>query len=278
MADIWREHRTYLLSIAYRMLGNIADAEDVVQDAFTRLLRFDAGEINDMRGWLVVVVSWLCLDHLGTARVRRETQRPHEHPAFAGNGTGVDPADRVTLDDSVRTAMFVVLSQLSLAERTVFVLHDVFSYPFESVAEIVGRTPAACRQLASRARRRVEAGGASRFVVEPIDERRIAEEFVAACAGGEVDKLMELLDPDVVGQADLGPRGMTPPLQGRDLVARNLLRFFGPGITLVTQPVDGHAGLLAFRGGQLVGIVSFTVANGLINDIHAVADPQAYAS
>src|SRR5205807_9173708 len=115
--DIWREHRTYLLSVAFRMLGNIADAEDVVQDAFTRLLRSDVTEINDVRGWLVVVVSRLCLDHVGTARVRRETQRPHEHPAFDRRAGDADPADRVTLDDHVRSALLVVLSQLSPAER-----------------------------------------------------------------------------------------------------------------------------------------------------------------
>jgi RNA polymerase sigma-70 factor (ECF subfamily) len=277
--EIWREHRPYLLSVAFRMLGNIADAEDVVQDAFARMLRFDRSQINDVRGWLVVVVSRLCLDHLGTARVRRESQQPHEHPAFAVNASDADPADRVTLDDNVRTALLVVLATLSPAERTAFVLHEVFQYPFETIGEIVGRTPAACRQLASRARRRVDADDASRFIVEPAAEREVAEEFAAACAGGEIDRLLALLDPDVVGHAELRPPLMTAPeRRGREDVGRNLLRFLGPHVTLIAYPIDGHAGALAFRNGRLAGIVSFTTRAGKITDIHVIADPYAFGA
>jgi len=146
--DLWRAHRRYLLDLAFRMLGNIGDAEDIVQEAFTRLLRVDGDEIDDVRGWLVVVVSRLCLDQLRSARVRREVGVEVE---LADDE--VDPADRVTLDDSVRLALHLVLERLTAAERTVFVLHDVFQYPFEEVATIVGRSPTSCCQLASRARR-----------------------------------------------------------------------------------------------------------------------------
>jgi RNA polymerase sigma-70 factor, ECF subfamily len=277
--EIWREHRTYVLSVAFRMLGNIADAEDVVQDAFTRVLRFDRSQINDIRGWLVVVVSRLCLDYLGTARARRESQQPNEHPAFVRDAPGADPADRVTLDDNVRVALLVVLAKLSPAERTVFVLHEVFQYPFESIAAIVGRSPAACRQLASRARRHVDADGATRFVVEPVAEREIVEQFVAACASGEVAKLLELLDPNVAGHADLRPALFEAPVRrGRDDVSNNLLRFLGPNVTMVAYPIDGHAGALAFRNGELAGIVSLRTRAGKISDIHVIANPYAFGA
>jgi RNA polymerase sigma-70 factor (ECF subfamily) len=278
--EIWREHRPFVLSVAYRMLGNIGDAEDVVQEAFTRFLRADVAEINDVRGWLIVVVSRLCLDYLGTARVRRESQTPNESHLFERLDAVADPADRVTLDDSVRGALIVVLEELTPAERTVFVLHDVFQYPFEEVADIVGRSVSACRQLASRARRHIgdRAGGVSRFQIEPAEERRVTEEFVAACAGRGIEPLMQLLDPDVVGQADLGPElGVTPVQRGRDLVARNLLRFFGaPSITLVPQALDGNPGVLAFRDRALVAVISLRMRDGLIADIHARAEPAAW--
>jgi RNA polymerase sigma-70 factor (ECF subfamily) len=278
---IWREQRPYLLSVAFRMLGNIGDAEDVVQDALTRLLGFDLDDIDDIRGWLVVVVSRLCLDHLGSARVRRESQQPNDSIATLQAARAPDPADRVTLDDTVRVALLVVLQELSPAERTVFVLHDVFQYPFGTVAEIVGRSPAACRQLALRARRHVEDSpdADSRFRVEPAAERSVAQEFVAACSSGEVARLMELLDPDVVGHADLGPGvGAGRPVKGRDRVGANLLRFFGgPDVVLVTQPVNGRPGALAFRDRELVAILSFTTRAGLINDVHAIGEPRLLA-
>src|SRR5262245_43857202 len=158
--DAWHEHRPYLLDVAYRMLGSITDAEDIAQEAFVRLMRADTDEIDDLRGWLIVVVSRLCLDQRRSARFRRElpaTQPDARDPPVRplGRVEGADPADRVTLDDSVQAAMLVVLERLSPAERTAFVLHDVFGFSFEVVGSIVGRSPAACRQLASRARRRV---------------------------------------------------------------------------------------------------------------------------
>src|SRR5262245_11789176 len=149
----WREHRRYVLDIAFRMLGNLSEAEDVVQEAFSRLLRVDVDAIEDVRGWLVVVVSRLCLD-----RLRAERRHP-KGPAWPSGpepaDQALDPADRVTLDDSIRIALNTVLERLTPAERTAFVLHDVFQYPFETIGDIVGRSPAACRQLASRARRSI---------------------------------------------------------------------------------------------------------------------------
>jgi RNA polymerase sigma-70 factor (ECF subfamily) len=281
--EIWRQNRPYLIDLAFRMLGRIQDAEDVVQEAFARLLRADLDEIDEVRGWLVVVVSRLCLDQLRSATTRREASVASLDVgrSLSTASLGTDPADRVTLDDSVRVALLVVLEQLSPPERAVFVLHDVFQFSFEAVAGIVGRTPAACRQLASRARRRIESEtGPARFEASSQEQHQLAQEFIAACAGADLDGLMRLLDADVVGDVDLGPDGPPRrPLHGRKLVSRNLLNFFGPetGTILVSQPVNGRPGALAFRDGQLAGVLVFKVREGLIHDIHAIGDPRKLA-
>jgi RNA polymerase sigma-70 factor (ECF subfamily) len=280
LVGLWREHRSYLVDLAFRMLGNIQDAEDAVQEAFTRLLKVDVDELDDVRGWLVVVVSRICLDVLRSARTRHEAAvgAIDDTRSAASTATGPDPADRVSLDDSVRIALLVVLNRLTPPERAAFVLHDVFQFPFESVAEIVGRSPAACRQLASRARRRIESEtDPGRFVPHRSEHDELARRFIAACSGGDVAALAQLLDPDVVGDVDLGP-DLPPraPLHGRDVVIRNLLGFFGPrsGAVLVSQPINGEPGVLAFRDGQLLGIVVCHLReDGLIADIHALADP-----
>ena len=275
---LWHEHRLFLLDLAFKMLGNFSSAEDVVQEAFSRLLRVDISTIDDVRGWLVVVTSRLCLDDLRSARSRRVdlgAEQTARTPA-----TMPDPADRVTLDDELRMALVVVLEQLSPAERAVFILHDVFSFSFEKAAEIVGRTPQACRKLATRARHRIEADAVpARFLVQPPDEDRIVERFVAACAGDDLGALMELLDPDVVGAVDLGPTDSRPIQVGRDVVAQNLLRFFGgrSRVAFVPYPVGGKPGALAFRARRLVAIFTFEARDGKIVDIHAIADRHKLA-
>ncbi len=182
-AEAWAEHRVYLVDIAFRILGSISDAEDVVQDAYTRLRRVNLNDIDDVRAWLVTVVSRLCLDQLRSARSRHEAYVGGSVPEDTDRGIVGDPADRVTLDDSVRLALFVVLERLTPAERAAFVLHDVFQFSFEGVSEIVGRTPAACRQLASRARQRVQTeSGPGRFDVGLAEQRLVAERFIAAAA------------------------------------------------------------------------------------------------
>jgi RNA polymerase sigma-70 factor, ECF subfamily len=278
----WHEHRPYLLDLAFRMVGSITEAEDLVQDAFTRLLRVDAGDIEDLRGWLIVVVSRLALDHLRSARHRHEARAVALDLELlpAPDAQLADPADRITLDDSVRLALLVVLERLTPAERAAFVLHDVFQFPFETVASIVGRSPAACRQLASRARRRVtDETEPSRFVVGDLaEQRRVAERFIAACATGDVDAIMQVLDADVVGEVDLGDpaRSRGRRLAGAARVGRGILSFFGPqsGLTLVSQPVNGEPGVLAFDNGTLRGILVLRASDGLIQHIHAIADPE----
>jgi RNA polymerase sigma-70 factor (ECF subfamily) len=271
---LWREQRPFAVDLAYRMLGNIADAEDVVQEAFVRLVAADPDSIDDVRGWLVVVVSRLCLDQLRSARVRTTDEAPIDENTVV---PAADPADRMTLDDDIRLALAVVLERLSPAERSVFILHDVFQFPFETAASIVGRTPAACRQLAARARRRLESEvGPGRFVVEWREERMVTERFIAACAGGNLDALMQVLDADVTGDADLGPGyPPVPVLRGRDAVGRRLLGFFGPasGMTLVSQPMHGRPAVVAFKDHRPAAAVFFDIDGGVITKLHAIADP-----
>jgi RNA polymerase sigma-70 factor (ECF subfamily) len=283
---IWSEHRPYLVDLAFRMLGRIDDAEDVVQDAFARLLRADLDAIEDVRGWLVVVVSRLCLDYLRSAHHRREANTDEiearsSASVVAGTSSGGDPADRITLEDNIRLALFVVLEQLSPAERAVFVLHDIFQFTFDDVASIVGRTPAACRQIASRARRRIEnETGPARFQAETGEHHLVAQRFIAACAGGDLEALMELLDSDVVGDVDVGALTKPlPPLHGPRAVGRRLLRILDgrSHIILVSQPLNGNPGVLAFRDGQLVRLLILRIEGARIKHVHAVADPKKLA-
>src|SRR5213082_2074231 len=206
VTQTWSDHHGFLLDVAYRLLGSYSEAEDTVQEAFTRLLRTDLDPIEDVRAWLVVVVSRLCLDQLRSARVRREAYvGPWFPEPLIHSDEMSDPADIVTMDESVRMALLIVLERMSPAERVVFVLHDVFDLPFEKVAKMVDRTPAACRQLASRARRRVtEEAGNHKFKIDPDEQRRIVDAFIAATSSGDVKALLPLLDPSVVGWADVG--------------------------------------------------------------------------
>jgi RNA polymerase sigma-70 factor (ECF subfamily) len=178
-------------------------------------------------------------------------------------------------------ALLVVLQRLSPAERTVFVLHDVFQFSFETAASIVGRSPEACRKLASRARRRIETEtGPARFELQPDDPHRVAEHFIAACAGGDIEALLQILDPDVVGDVDLGDGIAVRPQIGRDRVAPNVLRFLGgaTGVTLVSHPLNGRLGVLAFMKSELYGLFTFETSEGLITDIHGILDPVKIAA
>jgi RNA polymerase sigma-70 factor, ECF subfamily len=278
----WREHRRYVLDIALRMLGDLGDAEDAVQEAFTRLLRTDIGAIEDVRAWLVTVVSRLCLDQLRSARRQRQAPLETDEGPARVPVARIDPADRVTLDDSVRLALQVMLQRLTPAERTAFVLHDVFQLPFDDVAQIVGRTPAACRQLASRARRQIHSGASpSRFTVETAEQRAVTERFIAACTTGDLEGLLAVLDPDVAGQADIGgPVGLLPPVVGQDAVARGTLVFFGPesGMTLLSVPTPGDPSVLALReDGEVFALMTLTIEGGRVAHIHSVADPEQVA-
>lgn len=276
--EAWTQHRNYLLNIGYRLVGSFSEAEDLVQEAYTRLLRTDSEAIDDVRGWLVVVVTRLCLDHLRSARVRREsTVGPWlPEPLVAPGDTGADPADIVTLDESVRMALLIVLERLTPAERAVFVLHDVFQFSFEEVAPIVERTPAACRQLASRARRRIDADTDRRTDVDPAELRRVAERFIAACAGGNVHALLEVLDPDVVGWADLdGLRtAFLQPIRGARNVADGTMALFGAksAARLVLAEINGETGIVVALRGRPFAVLVLAVREERIAAIYAIVD------
>lgn len=276
--DFWRSERPYLQAMASRMLHGRADSEDIVQEAFGRLARADLGAIDDVRGWLMVVVRRLCLDDINSAHTRREFAPgwPSEGAVEAGvespRGASVDPADRVTLDDEVSLALAIVLDRLSPAERTAFVLHDVFGFPFDAVGEIVGRTPAACRQLASRARTSIRAGehsGDQRAGIEVTQHRVLTERFIAACAGGDITELMSLLDPDVVGEASLLGHGPISRVEGRPAVAKRILEMFGPRTQrlLIPVPIDDSPGVVALQGGSLLGVFRLDESAGVVRHI-----------
>jgi RNA polymerase sigma-70 factor (ECF subfamily) len=274
----FREHRPYLVDLAFRMLGDIGAAEDVVQEAFARLLHAAPGEIADERGWLIVVTSRRCLDQIRSARSRRE--RAHDPgqleaaapPAQPGLA---DPADRVTLDDSVHLALLVVLQRLTPAERVVFVLHDIFAMPFDTVAQTVGRTAAACRQLATRARHKISDDGGARFDVTTAEHRQVTDKFIAASATGDLAGLLAVLAPGAWGDIDYGPAAARPHLvvKGASRVARHLLHYWGPAATLVSHPVAGQPALLGFHGRQLAGVLVFSLRGEAIQSVHVIADP-----
>jgi len=278
ISQAYREHRPYLIDLAFRMLGDLGAAEDVVQDAFARLVRADRGDIDDERGWLIVVTSRLALDQIRSARSRRERAydpgeiefaAPRAQPALA------DPADRITVDDSVRLALLVMLQKLSPAERVVFVLHDVFRMPFDTIAQTVGRPPASCRQLAKRARQKIADGRpGARFDVESAQHRLVTDKFIAACASGDLHGLLAVLAPDAWGEVDLGP-AVEPRsvVTGAENVAANLLQFWGPGSTLVSHPVGGQPALLGFHGHALAALLVLRMRGGQVEAVHVIADP-----
>jgi RNA polymerase sigma-70 factor (ECF subfamily) len=274
----WEQDRPYLVNLAFRMLGDIGEAEDVVQDAFERLLAQDIAGIIDVRGWLTVVTGRLCLDQIRLAR--RRLQRPRDLDAIEASLPGIgasfiDPADRVTLDDSVRLALSVVLDRLTPAERVAFVLHDIFQVPFDAVAETVGRTPQACRQLARRARTKIGTAVADGDAAPTgAEQRLVTDRFIAACATGDLAGLLAVLDPAVTGWVDLLPDRIT---EGADLVAANILRFWAGRARLVALSTGRRPVLLGFIGTELRAVILLYVDAELITEIHVTANPGAIA-
>jgi RNA polymerase sigma-70 factor (ECF subfamily) len=275
LEDAWRRHRPYLVNLAYQMLGDIGDAEDVVQEAFLRLARIEPGGVDDVRAWLTVVAGRLCLDQVRSARARYE--KPTETEVLETRlKPAVDPADRVTLDDQISGALLEVLHRLSPGERVAFVLHDVFKVPFDEIAETVGRPVGTCRQLARRARAKVQAAGPSVTEVSPDEHRAVTEKFITACATGDLAQLASVLDPAVWGVATfLGDPPLPPNVnRGPAAVATNLLRHLGPGATLVGAPV-GQPVLLGYARRRLFAVLVLTVRDGRVLKIEATVDPSA---
>jgi RNA polymerase sigma-70 factor, ECF subfamily len=274
LADRFQTERPYLVRLAYGQLGSVAEAEDIVQDAWLRLQRVDADEIDDLRGWLTITVSRLALDHLRSARMRREAYiGPWLPEPLVSEEPG--PADRAQLAESVGLALLVVLESLSASERIAFVLHDVFGYDFERVAEVLDTSVSAARQHASRARRAVEARR-PRFPSTPQQQRKVVKAFVTAAAEGELDALLALLHPDVVARGDGGGIVTTArkPLIGAERVARAVL-----ALTRTTEglprivDINGMPGLLVIAFGAIT-VISFTVDDGRIVEIDVIRNPD----
>jgi len=276
ITEAWRSHRPYLVNLAYQMLGDVGDAEDIAQEAFLRLSRADLNEIDDVRGWLTVVASRLCLDQVRSARARYERPGDLDQQPAAGQSDRLDPADRVTLDDEIRTALLEVLRRLSPGERVAFVLHDVFGVPFDAIAETVGRPVGTCRQLARRARAKFTTAQPKLTEVASAEHQLVTEKFITACANGDIAGLTAVLDPTVWGVGTILADPAPPPQinHGPHAVATNLLRYLGPGVTLVSGPV-GQPVVLAFAERRLFAAIVLTIHGHLVSKIEAVADPSA---
>lgn len=268
-----REHGSYLHRVATRLLGDPGAAEDTVQEAYTRLARTDLDAVGDVRGWLAVVVRHLAIDHLRRAYVRRESSTP-DLPC--GDVPAADPADRITLDDEVQLALGVVLDGLSPPERTAFVLHDVFAVPFDEIGTIVGRSAVAARQLASRARRRVQ-GMAAVPGRDRARDRAVVSAFLAAARGGDLDTLILLLAPGAVLTVDeaAAASGAFAAADGADDVARTFTeRPLGARPVLI----DGEAGLGWAPDGRLRAVFTITVAGDTVAAIGLVTDVRVLAT
>ena len=277
LAEQFEENRTHLRAVAYRMLGSLSEAEDAVQEAWLRLSRSDTSDVENLGGWLTTVVGRVCLDMLRSRRSRRE--EPLGEPLgarfpnpIAGRQGGIDPEHEALLSDSVGLALLVVLETLSPAERLAFVLHDMFAVPFEEIAPIVGRSPAASRQLASRARRRVR-GTATAPDADLNRQREVVDAFLAAARGGDFDALVAVLDPDVVLRSDRGavPAGASREVRGAPAVARRAAK----GRARAARPalVNGAVGVVVAPRGRLLMVLGFTITGGKIVEIDAIADP-----
>jgi RNA polymerase sigma factor (sigma-70 family) len=272
LAERFEAHRARLRAVAYRMLGSPSEADDAVQEAWLRLSRADPAGIENLGGWLTTTVARVCLNMLQARRSRRE--EPLEArvavPA-AGGRDGADPEDEALLAEGVGVALLVVLDTLAPAERLAFVLHDLFAVPFPEVAAVLGRSPAAARQLASRARRRVQ--GAEPPDADPARQRAIVDAFLAAARGGDFDALVALLDPEVVLRADqvAVQAGAAAEVRGAAAVART---FSGRARTARPALVDGAAGAVWAPGGRPRVVFGFTIAGGRIVRIDMLADPE----
>jgi RNA polymerase sigma factor (sigma-70 family) len=277
VTDEFERHRAHLRAVAYRMLGSVSEAEDAVQEAWLRLDRSDTSGVANLAAWLTTVVGRVCLDMLRARRARREDYVGTWLPEpIVSVDTAVDPEQEALLADSVGLALLVVLETLSPAERLAFVLHDMFGVSFEEIAPIVDRSPEAARQLASRARRRVQ-GAAPDPDADLAEQRRVVDAFLAAARGGDFEALLEVLDPDVVFRADRGTLApqVPPVVRGAEDVARQVLSR-GAAFAPHARPaiVNGAAGLVVMPGGAPIAVIGFTVARGRILEIDLVANPE----
>ncbi|MFJ3824393.1 RNA polymerase sigma factor SigJ [Streptomyces nodosus] len=279
LAERFQAHRGHLRAVAYRMLGSLSEAEDAVQEAWLRLSRSDVSEVENLGGWLTTVVGRICLDLLRSRGARREeplTDTFVPDPVVTPLDR-VDPEQQALLGDSVGLALMVVLETLGPAERLAFVLHDLFAVPFDDIAPVVGRTSVATRQLASRARRRVQDAEPAADP-DPGRRREVLEAFLAASRGGDFDALVAVLDPEVVLRADAGAlaTGMAASkvLRGAKSVAEGAFMFRGTSRYARLVLVNGEIGLVTAPEGRPVSVMAVTVADGRITRIYILSDPE----
>jgi len=274
--DVFEAHRAHLHAVATRILGARAEADDALQEAWIRVERADSREVDNVRGWLTTVVARVCLTMLDARKRRREEAleagRLPDPVITRADAAAPDPESRRMAADAVGAALLVVLETLQPAERLAFVLHDVFAVPFEDIAPIVGRSPDAARQLASRARRRVQ--GADRDA--PIADRKVVDAFMTAAHDGDFEGLLAVLDPDVVLRADDGS-GALQLVEGARTVATRA-RFFSAQRVAHPATIDGAAGFVATEAGRPVAVLAFTMSDGRITAIDALHGPARLAS
>ncbi|MFE1804978.1 MULTISPECIES: sigma-70 family RNA polymerase sigma factor [unclassified Streptomyces] len=276
LTERFEEHRSHLRAVAYRMLGSLTEADDAVQEAWLRLDRSDTGEVENLGGWLTTVVSRVCLNMLRSRRTRREDSiDAYPTDPAAGREDAIDPEQEAVMADSVGLALLVVLDKLAPAERLTFVLHDMFSVSFDEIAEMIEKTPAATRQLASRARRRVK--GVPLVPDADLARRRVVvDAFLAATRGGNFDALVALLHPGVVLTADTAAGPFPKPIvvRGAVPVATGAMAAMQRALATQTALVDGTVGLAMAPYGRLFLVLRFTVEDGLISAIDVVAEPE----
>lgn len=275
LAEEFQQHRAHLRAVAYRMLGSTSDAEDAVQESWLRLSRTDVSSVENMRAWLTTVVSRVCLDMLRTRTSRREDPLDvHVPDPIITRADATQESDAV-LADSVGLALLVVLETLEPVERLAFVLHDVFGMTFDEIAPIVDRSPVAARQLASRARRRVQ-GQATHSDADLRQQRRVVDAFLAAAQNGDFEGLIAVLDPEIVLRADGGAiKGMSRIVRGAHAVASQATTFSQSGLSNHVVLVNGNVGVVSRRrDGRPFSVLSFTVGGGKIVQIDILADPE----
>jgi RNA polymerase sigma-70 factor (ECF subfamily) len=275
LVERFEEHRAHLRAVAYRMLGSLTEADDAVQDAWLRVSRAGASEVENLGGWLTTIVARICLNMLRSRSRRREEPLGNRlpDPVVSSPGDELQPEEEALLADSVSLALLVVLDTLSPAERLAFVLHDTFELPFDEIAPMVGRTPAAARQLASRARRRIKGAEVPSPDRDRDRQHEVVDAFFRAARAGDFEALVALLDPDAVLRADYGAgrRGSSGVFRGAEAVARQARGI--PGAVVRRALVNGAAGAVITVRGRPFAVMGFTVIDGRIVEIDAIADP-----
>jgi len=276
LAQRFQEHRPRLRAVAYRMLGSVSEADDAVQEAWIRLSRSAADEIDNLEAWLVTAVGRVALNMLRSRRTRREEPFDGRLPdLIVDRADGIDPEHEALLADSVGLALFVVLERLTPAERLAYVLHDMFSVPFDEIAAILGRSPDATRQLASRGRRRIRHADATPDA-DMAAQQEVVKAFLAAARDGDFASLVAALDPDVVRRADLGS-GALAEVRGAEAVARGAMAASLLGLDVRPVLVNGAPGWISLRDGKVFSVVALTLRNGRITTIDILLDPVRLA-